>query len=515
VDEMKKREIYALLLFCGILLTSGFLGGLVYSQTSGTFYISEGSYPGAPTYTIWVHSGTYYAKTAFGYVSYSGTNASDIINDALAGGGHIYIREGTYLCDSPLWIWNNTKITGDGRSTILRLANNADTYLLRAHGADTNTATQNVHIEGLTIDGNGANQGAGTMLCSFTAIQNWTFQNNYVINARQVAIHVTVVGTPSNPTVASYGNTFSYNHIYGQSVSGDMFIMGMENSTISYNHVSGNLGNWLLSGGAHSHNLVIHGNVLRGSLLNGLGMESSTGITITSNDISNNVGYGIYITKSGSYGVPYDFIIANNHIQRNGYDGIDLSTVHSAEISNNFIAWNDRNGITLYNVNYTNVFGNHIYNNNQNATPYVAPNGVGIRLGSAISHNQSISENFIYDNQSSTDQLYGVYLEHAVTTNIKNNYFGTHSTSGVGGTFTNALVRYNVGFITENTGVTGAIATGTTVNHGLAGTPDVVLITPQTDVGDFYVSAVAAGTFTISFDGGGNHVFYWFAEYKP
>ena len=62
----------------------------------------------------------------------------------------------------------------------------------------------------------------------------------------------------------------------------------------------------------------------------------------------------------------------------------------------------------------------------------------------------------------------------------------------------------------RTSGVTAAIATGTTVTHGLGLTPTKVLLTPaDAGAGDFYASALGATTFTVNFAGSGTHAFYW------
>ena len=70
------------------------------------------------------------------------------------------------------------------------------------------------------------------------------------------------------------------------------------------------------------------------------------------------------------------------------------------------------------------------------------------------------------------------------------------------------------GLVVQNKGLTGLIATGATVSHGLSVTPTNVVIAPaDTGVTDFYVSALGASTFTINYSGGGTHAFYWRAEF--
>jgi hypothetical protein len=73
--------------------------------------------------------------------------------------------------------------------------------------------------------------------------------------------------------------------------------------------------------------------------------------------------------------------------------------------------------------------------------------------------------------------------------------------------------RGNLGYVNANGGVTSAIATGTTVAHGLAVTPTIVTITPTSNgPTNAYVSAIGASTFTINYGGGGTHTFAWEAK---
>lgn len=74
----------------------------------------------------------------------------------------------------------------------------------------------------------------------------------------------------------------------------------------------------------------------------------------------------------------------------------------------------------------------------------------------------------------------------------------------------------NPGYMNLNSGITAAIATGTGVPHGLAGTPTSVTATAaETGPTDIWVDTVGAASFNINFGGGGNKTFYWRAEYDP
>lgn len=62
----------------------------------------------------------------------------------------------------------------------------------------------------------------------------------------------------------------------------------------------------------------------------------------------------------------------------------------------------------------------------------------------------------------------------------------------------------------QNKGVTGAIASGATVTHGLVTTPSVVILTPQDGTPTaVFPSAIGGTTFAITYTGGGTHAFAW------
>lgn len=133
---MNKKFGIALLLvatlFSGILL-----GVYVQAQSgSGTFTISQGMYPGAPSYTIFREGSTYYAKNDYGVIDYYGTNCSEVIDNVINSGlpeqiiqlpmagqptisapcGSIYFPTGEYIISKRIQIplGSRIKIEGDG-----------------------------------------------------------------------------------------------------------------------------------------------------------------------------------------------------------------------------------------------------------------------------------------------------------------------------------------------------------------------------------------------------------------
>jgi len=79
---------------------------------------------------------------------------------------------------------------------------------------------------------------------------------------------------------------------------------------------------------------------------------------------------------------------------------------------------------------------------------------------------------------------------------------------------TGFTVHHNVGFVTENYGFNSG-TTPITVTHGLAGTPNVTLVTPNAACGNVSTTALGSTTFQIQWDGGGTIGFYWGAFYYP
>jgi len=56
---------------------------IVYASGLSTFYLSGGIYPHSVNYTIWKEGTTYYAKNAYGFLQFSGTNLTKVANDAI------------------------------------------------------------------------------------------------------------------------------------------------------------------------------------------------------------------------------------------------------------------------------------------------------------------------------------------------------------------------------------------------------------------------------------------------
>ena len=214
-----------------------------------------------------------------------------------------------------------------------------------------------------------------------------------------------------------------------------------------------------------------------------------------------------------------NIIIQGNIIEKCKGDGINNTggtTLRNITITDNIIRLNEGDGIDLQSTAGSEgmniiIQGNRIYNNTSRAINLTNQTN-GLYDGITIQGNE------IWDDQGASDtQTTGIRFlstgSGVDTANIKiegNNIYDTDtpidvSTSG-GATFTNLNIRNNTGFITEATG-TGTIANGATsatITHGLSWTPTLSEITitggenPTADIGTIWVDTIGATTFKVN-----------------
>jgi len=107
------RTYLVSIIFIAIILLS--FANFVLSQTSGDrFTISPGVYPGAPSYTIWREGSNYYAKDLYGKINYFGSNASQVLQNAINDGSTILIR-GEILLLAKIVLEEGRTLFGFGR----------------------------------------------------------------------------------------------------------------------------------------------------------------------------------------------------------------------------------------------------------------------------------------------------------------------------------------------------------------------------------------------------------------
>lgn len=165
--------IAIMILFSGSMSYLAYNIGFTSAQSSSLTQntLTGGTIAGAPTYTVYVDSTSYYAKNQWGANSFSGTNAGIVIEQALnatgaLGGGIVYVTPGTYpitamhlgsegyyygiLMSAP-----NLKLEGAGKSTILQLT------VANSRILTLNYQCVRCEVSDLTVDGQSLNVNPG------------------------------------------------------------------------------------------------------------------------------------------------------------------------------------------------------------------------------------------------------------------------------------------------------------------------------------------------------------------
>lgn len=163
IEQNVKRSLEIALVF---LMTGLLLGSLIVFalSPSSTFYISSGSYPGAPSYTIENEGNNVFAKDANGLIEFSGTNASAIIQNSIdalysiggAGGskfgGTVYVMKGDdYNINTALIMRHRVNFIAEKDTTLKATQNLAPAMISLDYDAST---TMSIRIAGFRLEGN-------------------------------------------------------------------------------------------------------------------------------------------------------------------------------------------------------------------------------------------------------------------------------------------------------------------------------------------------------------------------
>lgn len=442
------------------LIVSISTGALVYAFSPGNYQvISGGVYPGAPSYSIFIDDGTYYAKNSYGAIVYSDTNAATVISDSLASGASVTLSEGTFTITESIIMQPSCTLIGQGEKTIILYAGAANGIVLDARDCGT------MSIKDIVIDG-GNIAGVRCFLSGKSSNSVDPKYNNYFYHVifkdgyigadtgspSQDASYTYPAGTPDNSFVScrfydnsrgvilvNEGNTFTA-CVFSQNTFADVIIT--EN------------GAGFIKGG------VCSGTPSR--------VQYNFYLNTTLGDVSQLVVDGMYIENS-----------AVSVLAAEGNGNVGILSIKDC--------WITTLGAT-YMIDTSNLAGGFISVTDNYATAA----GGGSR-----------------DMYLSTQWLSG---------EARNNAGMTFSAASGG--FTRFLLKENPSFINEKWGtatVTGSVSS-VVVAHGLSVTPSQVQITAlQAGQGKYWVSSTGATNFTITFDtqpSASTWYFYWHAVYN-
>jgi len=305
----------------GILLTSGLWYAFA-ATPSSTFYISSGVYPGAPSYTVWKEGSNYFAKDANGLIAYSGTNASQIIQNCIDNGGvrpRILFKAHSYSFDTTILPTKPIEIEGEGYATLL-MDSNVD--LLRFESFITRVSIKNIYLK-YNVAGShclvNISQGAGQVWIDNVEIETVSTYTGTALNfiegsnsLYEIFITESTINTAGNATLLNW--------------AGSELTIGSSKFGCSASY-----GSITLSGGWSN----IHG---CGFELVRILLSNSLGNAFTGNWFSHAPDYAIRINACGNV------TITGNNIQN-----LTLGSTAYAY------------GIDLYNAKHTIVTGNLVY----------------------------------------------------------------------------------------------------------------------------------------------------------
>jgi hypothetical protein len=260
------------------------------------------------------------------YQSPSSTQVFEDITGNCSVGSSIYVESGTYIVNSPWWVTSPNSITMVFQSGAeLYAGNGLDSPVIMLQGVN------NWNINGVTIDGNAANQEVNTYWSS-SPVGIYLGGSNDVVNQATI-FDVRVAGI----VIGNFGTTTN---------------CGVENSLIY------NCGwNGFTDSQATDLNDFFNNNEVYGC--SDVGVSSyATGTLITGNyvhDMNGNTGaenseYGIAVEGGGNDIIEHNTIVSCNGII--GVQGIGIAIGTGATVEGNLVEYNDvsncNDGINSY-----------------------------------------------------------------------------------------------------------------------------------------------------------------------
>lgn len=370
-------------------------------------------------------------------------NADAAIQAAIASlpasGGSVYLMEGTYTIDTQISLASNITISGAGRNvSIIKLKNAHNVSINMLNIYNGFTYFNNISIRDLTIDGNKANQTAGT----------------------QHGIHAYRMGNQTSSTV---GLTVSNVYVKDMRNNG-INLEQTANTKVFDSYFMTNTGTGIYVNSASARNSFTN-NTSRENGGSGIDSESDYDV-ISDNFAQNNTLQGI--DANGS-----DVKIANNTITNNASNGIN-STEENATISGNTISSNTARGMVIdQNAKVTNNViqangSSGIYSQYLDIAATISGNAIRANTGSGIEFNRggantTITGNDIESNTVAGINIYGYLYQIETGIAITSNYIGNNATYGI--TFSSVA----------HSSITG----NTLVNNGGATTNNAIRVANQ------------------------------------
>ena len=246
--------------------------------------------------------------------------------DALpATGGKVLFSEGTYNIESSITLDSYQTLAGMGKSSILTTTT-ADLDIITATGS-SGSEKVGILLADFCVDGN-AGSATNDIGIYWNYVDDSKILNCWVIDNGEDGIKIynsdsNIINEcliADNNFEGIYVGTSNGNSIVGNVCRGNDWGMG----------VSSGEENAITSNVCHSNNVGIY-------------LENSAHNSVSANTCMGNAEYGIQLTSSCDEGT-----VANNISEKNGYDGINVSSSDNVLIVNNTVTTNSQDATNTY-----------------------------------------------------------------------------------------------------------------------------------------------------------------------
>ncbi len=326
-------------------------------------------------------------KDSADYVA-DGTADQTEINSAItavnsAGGGTVYLAEGTYTINAKIDLRSNVKILGAGiDNTVITIANALDPASITFMD-DVSSGQTNVVVSSLTLNGNGANNTIATAHNAITFGGGTVTEKGITIDS----VEITGFEDYSIDLDNSNSSTIANSNFDGENLS-----------TTSYTIVNVNgQNNEIRNNTITRYGLVIASssgqyNTFSGNIISNINPPSNNNSIIAVGDnwnVSDNI---VYTTDSSGITVGNNSIVNGNNIS-GARRAISLVSKNNVVITDNIITGSTNNAIHLNSSDNNKISGNRISSGTGTSEAIYITGG---------SDNNQVEGNYLYDNGSST-----------------------------------------------------------------------------------------------------------------
>jgi len=469
--KIQLKHLFAIILVCIVAFSSvGYILGS--NGNGGTFTLSSGIYPGAPSYTIWVEDAVYYAKNAYGVIEYSGTNATAVIYNSLSsadGDGFVYVTGGVYSLSSTLIIdKNGSKLYGAGSGRIQEYFSDPPTPLERLTKGTVFKITTS-DINAINITG-----------------------NIYGVGLRSFAIDFSVSSTGNGiDCLASSGDRsvieFDFYEIFVNDHDADSYALRMENPSEGVVTHFTSFGGCLLE--------TVSKNTTQGTFNSGNIVFTQITGWVTKN-ITNHV---VYFHRDGGTGwfnlciFNRLFIIMKTTVSLGTYSSLRAEYMHHSQfnmlnIEMTYTSLADEVHLAeCHDLDFISPYV--LYSANAGWMAYTDCDHLRVFGGTV---------DIEVADRDRTDLWVGTFI-HSVSANNE-------------ASLRDCLIWNGSMMLPTNAYGSAQGTSPLTVTHGMAYSPSWVSVTPNATAGDWYAGVVdGSDTFTITWTGGGTVWWWWTA----